>query len=64
MPQALEKVCSIAVQNRALLSVSHFGNGASDLHCQAPKGIQNQLTSHSCSATLSAGLASAQVWKV
>ena len=58
------KMCPIAVQNRALLPVSHFGDGASDFHCQAPEWIRNQLTSRSCSGALSAGLASAQVWKV
>ena len=57
------KSCPIAVQNRALLSVSHFGDGASAFHCEAPKGIRNQWTSQSCNGTFSAGLASAHVWK-
>ena len=64
MPHALEALLAIAVQNRALLNVSHFGDGASDFHCQAPKGTRNQLTSQSCNGTLSAGLASTQVRKV
>ena len=44
--------------------VSHLGEGASDFHCRAPKEIRNQLTSQSCNGILSAGLTSAQVWKV
>ena len=56
------KVCPTAVQKRALLRVSHFGDRASDFHCQAPKGIRDQLTSQSCHNTLSASVASAQVW--